>query len=145
MEINTLTKEKQSVLSAIGSGFTLIELLIVIAIVGILVSISVVSYTLVQKQSRDQRRRSDLKAIQNAWEQYYADYTNTYPSSCSVSTVYLPAGLPADPKAGTSYAKSCTSTTYCFCAAIESGSGNSDGVCNFSASSKTYYCVSNLQ
>ena len=127
------------------AGFTLLELLIVIAIIGILVSIGVASYSLAQKQSRDQRRRIDVKAVQDAWEQYYADNNGTYPGSCSVSATYLPAGLPADPKTGVSYAVSCTSTTYCFCAALETGTGNADAACSFSAAAKTHYCVSGLQ
>jgi len=54
-------------------GFTLLELLIVIAIIGILISIGVVSYGAAQKKSRDSRRMSDLKAVQAAFEQYSAD------------------------------------------------------------------------
>lgn len=134
MEINILKK-----------GFTLLELLIVIAIIGILVSISVASFSLAQKQSRDQRRKTDVKAIQDAWEQYYADNSSSYPSSCTISTAYLPAGVPTDPRTDDSYAVSCSASTYCFCGEVEAGTGNADGSCSYVAASKTHYCVSNLQ
>lgn len=119
------------------------ELLIVIAITGILVSISVVSYSSAQKKTRDSRRRSDLKAVQNGFEQYYADNSGSYPATCSVSATYLPSGIPTDPKSG-SYVSSCTTASYCFCATLESDAGNaSDTNCTFG--SGTYYCVKNLQ
>lgn len=141
MEIRILKKS----LPAGRQGFTLLELLIVIAIIGILISVGVASYTLAQKQSRDQRRRSDMKAMQSGWEQYYADNNSVYPSTCVASmTTYLPIGLPTDPKAGSSYTSSCTATSYCFCALLESGSGNATTPnCGFGSGS--YYCASNLQ
>lgn len=127
-------------------GFTLLELLIVIAIIGILVSIGVVSYSSAQKKSRDSRRTGDVKAIQQAWEQYYADNAGAYPANCSVSmSIYLPVGLPSDPKTATSYAESCTASTYCFCGTMESTGSNSGSACNYSAATKTHFCVSNLQ
>lgn len=130
------------------SGFSLMELLIVIAIIGALVAIAASSYSSAQKRSRDSRRSSDLKAMQNAWEQYYSDSSGVYPdvSTCTVSTTYLPQGLPTDPKTGSAYTKTCTTSSYCICATIENtGKGNaSDTSCTF-ASSGDYYCVKNLQ
>lgn len=125
-------------------GFSLVELLIVIAIIGILVSIGTVSYTAAQQKGRDGRRKSDMRAIQNAWEQYYADNNDSYPTTCSVGTSYLPGGVPTDPKTGAPYAQSCSATTYCFCATLESGVGNATNIsCTFGIGS--YYCVKNLQ
>jgi prepilin-type N-terminal cleavage/methylation domain-containing protein len=147
-------------------GFTLMELLIVIAIIGILVSVSVVSYSSAQKKSRDSRRIGDMKAIQNAWEQYYADNTANYPSdaSCSfsqtpvpgkMSGTYLPGGLPVDPKGGTPYPqmnagwRSCSAASYCFCAGMENANaGNQATDCAGGAPPSDYnglYCVKNLQ
>ena len=71
-------------------GFTLMELLIVIAIIGILISISVASYGSAQKKARDARRHADLKAVQNAWEQYYADNNASYPATCAYSATPTP-------------------------------------------------------
>lgn len=131
-------------LTILKKGFTLLELLIVIAIIGILVTIATASYSSAQNKSRDARRRGDVKAIQNAWEQYYADNNGAYPSTCSISGTYLPAGLPTDPKTGASYGVSCTATTYCLCADVTGGE-NADSTCNYSAGTKTHFCVSNLQ
>ena len=76
-----------------AQGFSLMELLIVIAIIGALVAIAAASYSSAQKRTRDSRRAADLKAIQNAWEQYYADNSGLYPANCTVSmTTYLPKG-----------------------------------------------------
>ena len=130
-------------------GFTLLEVLIVIAIIGILVSIGVASYSSAQQKSRDARRKGDLKAVQNAFEQYNADNDGNYPVTCSVDSTYMPVGMPADPKDPTDTyqtASGCTATSYCFCADVEVDTqANSDNNCNFSAASKTHYCVSALQ
>lgn len=131
-------------------GFTLLELLIVIAIMGVLISIGVASYSSAQKKSRDSRRLSDMKAVQSAIEQYYADNNGLYPAPCSLltgTTNYLPAGFPSDPKSSGTYMynfTNCTATSYCFCALLEGGAGNaSNASCSYGAGS--YFCVSNLQ
>lgn len=59
-------------------GFTLIELLITIAIIGILVSMGLYSWGSAQTKARDNRRKTDLKAIQQALENYYQTM-GTYP------------------------------------------------------------------
>lgn len=132
-------------------GFTLLEILIVIAIIGILVSIGVASYSTAQAKARDSRRRSDMKAAQAAVEQYYADSTNaSYPNGtpCPITATYLPGGLPSDPKnvAPYVYSFACSTTTYCFCSSLEqSGANNADSTCNYQAGTKDHYCVSALQ
>ncbi len=132
------------------AGFTLMELLIVIAIIGILVSISVASYSSAQKKGRDARRHSDLKAIQTAWEQYYADNSASYPATCDISTTYLPNGIPVDPKSGATtipYQSSCATSTYCFCANLE-GEVNTKTDCNGAVAASPYLgidCARNLQ
>lgn len=55
------------------NGFTLIELLVVISIIAILTTIGVMTYQTVLKSGRDSKRQSDLRAIQNAIEQYRSD------------------------------------------------------------------------
>jgi len=61
-------------------GFTLIELLVAIAIIGILASVGLGSYTSSQIKARDARRKADLGQIQKALEMYYND-KGKYPLS----------------------------------------------------------------
>ncbi|TSC66686.1 MAG: hypothetical protein CEO21_125 [Microgenomates group bacterium Gr01-1014_80] len=65
-----------------SKGFTLIELMVVIAILGILSAIGMVTYQAVNRNSRDAKRQADLKIIQSALEQYHADQF-FYPLSIS--------------------------------------------------------------
>lgn len=60
-------------------GFTLIELLVVISIIGILASLTLVSYSGAQKQTRDTQRRSDLAQYRNGLENYAAANNGMYP------------------------------------------------------------------
>ncbi len=55
-------------------GFTLIELLIVIAIMGILTSITVSQFVTAKKKANDVARKSDLNGISKALQMYFADY-----------------------------------------------------------------------
>ena len=138
------------------AGFSLLELLVVISIMGILISLGVVAFSTVQKKGRDARRRTDIKAMQDAFEQYKAE--NTTYTTCSAMAGYdggtgpiMPGGLPSDPKSADSYvyntATGCDATGYCVCALLEGGSGNSSAPsaadCNFGAGN--YYCLTNLQ
>jgi len=135
-------------------GFTLLELLIVIGLIGILIAVSVTSYGTIQKKTRDSRRESDLKALQNAFEQYYADKKGIYPkqgTDITSVTTYLPAGLPVDPKNTGTYVYTLTydnvnGATYCACALLEGttiGGNATNATCTFGSGS--YYCVKNLQ
>lgn len=62
------------------SGFTIVELLIVIVVIAILATISIVAYNGVQERARNSQRTSDIRAIANALELYYAD-NGEYPMS----------------------------------------------------------------
>lgn len=66
-------------------AFTLVELLIVISIIAVLTVIGLISYTNFLKNSRNSKRQSDLKFIQSALEDYYADQL-FYPSSIDFTT-----------------------------------------------------------
>jgi len=61
-------------------GFTLIELLIVLAILGVLSSIVLVSFRSSQTRGSDAGRKSDLKQVATALELFYSDY-GKYPAS----------------------------------------------------------------
>lgn len=144
----------------IRRGFTLLELLIVIAIIGILVAVSAASYSSAQTKARNSRRMSDMKAVQNAAEQYFSNF-GYYPDATSDlnTATYMPAGYPVDPKPSFSYsfAKSpstCsgnTCTGYCACAQLENTTtgGNSNAAandgCTGLGTAGQYFCVKNLQ
>ncbi|MEX2028319.1 MAG: prepilin-type N-terminal cleavage/methylation domain-containing protein [Candidatus Curtissbacteria bacterium] len=66
----------------VHKGFTLIELLIVITIIAILVGAGSVSWSNAQVKGRDSKRKTDLKAVQQALE-LYSQANGTYPSSSS--------------------------------------------------------------
>src|SRR5574344_1796510 len=85
-------------------GFTLIELMISISIIAILSVVMSLSFSRAQKGGRDQRRVDDLKAVQNAAEQYYL-LKGSYPTSVgswSVNSQTILQTFPVDPK-GISY------------------------------------------
>jgi type IV pilus assembly protein PilE len=66
------------------SGFTIVELLVVIAVIGILTTIGIMSFTRYQASSRDTQRSSRTTLIAEALEKYY-DKNGEYPS-CSTLT-----------------------------------------------------------
>jgi len=63
-----------------SKGFTLVELLVVMAILGILVTLIGGGFRTAQMRGRDAQRKSDLKEIANSLELFYADH-NRYPSA----------------------------------------------------------------
>ena len=68
-------------------GFTLIELLIVIVIISILITLLAVSYTTIQRNSRDTQRKGDLAAVAGVLERFYSD-NSAYPSDSSGQIAY---------------------------------------------------------
>lgn len=67
------------------SGFTIVELLVVIAVIGILSTISVLSFNHFQANSRDSQRSSSVVIIAEALEKYY-DANGEYPSCNSMTS-----------------------------------------------------------
>jgi prepilin-type N-terminal cleavage/methylation domain-containing protein len=105
-------------------GFTLIELMISIVIVAVLFGVVISSISGIRRNSRDAQRQADLRTIQSALQNFYADQ-NFFPNntgsgastdistlpgitnctgttSCTISTTYL-SSIPADPLSGASY------------------------------------------
>lgn len=62
-----------------NKGFTLVELLVVVAIIGLLAGIAVVSVNSVRVKARDAKRIADVKQIQNALELYNNTKGGQYP------------------------------------------------------------------
>jgi prepilin-type N-terminal cleavage/methylation domain-containing protein len=76
--------------STFKKGFTLIELMVVIAVIGILAAIALVSLTGVQKTARDATRKSNIADYATALARYYTD-NQTYPVSAVGGDVSNPA------------------------------------------------------
>lgn len=104
-------------------GFTLLEILVVISIIGLLIAMGSVSYSTAQKKGRDARRKGDIKAIQNALEEYYS-VNSTYPGGTYPNGIntYISGGtIPVDPKNASAYcATAYSTTTYTVCGDLES-------------------------
>ena len=88
-------------------GLTLIELLIVLAIVGLLISVLVVSFGGPKEQANDARRTADIQQILKAMDLCYDDsdcgaganqYISTTGGANAITTIstYLPS-VPIDP------------------------------------------------
>ena len=97
--------------SKIVQGFTLIELIVVIAIIGILSTLAVVSFNDSRSKARDSERLSDVRAIQGAVELYIENngtapdpFLETWTDLQALIGVNLQAGtLPLDPLADDGY------------------------------------------
>lgn len=74
-------------------GFTIVELLIVIIVIGILATLVITTYNGVQSKARDDKRRTDINAIQGQVEAYNAQYgyypTNGNMNDSTFRTTYL--------------------------------------------------------
>ena len=131
-------------------SFTLIEILVVATIIALLAAGASVSYSQLNKQSRDAKRKTDLEQIRGALEMYRSNSTDgKYPtgnwSNLSVLTgspKYIQS-LPTDPKNPTYvyYYSSSDGLDYTLAAQLETTSsctsppgGNSCGTgnpCNY--------------
>jgi len=88
-------------------GLTLIELLVVLAIIGLLISVFIVSFGKPKKQANDARRKIDIEQVMKAMDLCYDDsncgaganqYISTTGGTNAVPTIgtYLPS-VPIDP------------------------------------------------
>lgn len=147
------------------AGFTLIELLIVIAIISLLATIGVVTYSGLQKDAKDAKRKSDIETISTVLESNYSPGLNPYPS---VSGSLFTEGFVPIPPAGTLDSLGVGETSYIFisvddsnnwvstlaggnrykvCAHLEKPTGNAiDEVGTFiNSNNGAYYCKANQQ
>lgn len=134
------------------NGFTLFELLVVISIIGILVALGTVAYSNAQEKARDSRAKADIKAMSDAFEQYFA--ANDSYAACSTMAAETWQGTwePLDPRgnaygeSGYAYTFQCNANGYCVCADLEQDKGgNADAAagstsCSW-ANDDAYYCM----
>ncbi|MEK7127584.1 MAG: type II secretion system protein [Patescibacteria group bacterium] len=106
-----------------NKGFTLVELMIVITVIAILATIGTMSFSRVQKQARDTKRKGDLRALATALQGYYTDNNNVYPATLAgLVPTYVPSTpIPPVPSLQASYAYvvDATSTLFTLCAVME--------------------------
>jgi len=69
-------------------AFTLVELLVVVAIIGLLASISVIALSSARTKARDARRVGDVKQVTTALELFFNDY-GRYPTDQEWALGYL--------------------------------------------------------
>src|SRR5436853_7356908 len=82
-------------------GFTLIELMIVVAIIGVLVSIAVPLYANVTARSRIAKAQADIRSLVTAVSMYQS-HMSTYPIAAGKLTAVAnnPAGITGGPVLG---------------------------------------------
>ncbi len=91
-------------------GFTLIEILVVVALIGFLASVVLVSLNVARIRSRDAKRLGDMSQLQKALELYYGNYKG-YPGASAGSPLLSTAEVSRIPTAPIPADGACDSLT----------------------------------
>ena len=93
-------------------GFTIVELLIVIVVIGILAALVITTFTGIQQRARNTERETDIKAMHNIVEAYYAQ-NGYYPTLANLVAPIqgLDAGALTAPGSGASQIDAAAATT----------------------------------
>lgn len=136
-------------------AFTLIEVLVVATIIGLLAAVGMASYSSLNKNARDARRKADLENVRAAFEQYRSNNssyptTYTFPTNCTLGSALTDAASntymsnkPVDPKCSTYYynASSITANDYTIGAYLETPPSPAGSCGNCGSSIACNYCV----
>lgn len=135
------------------NGFSLIEILVAISIIGIVTGVIALAVSSIQRNTRDSQRETDLRVLQSAIQQFYADqnhYPNTdlsvliangsaltncsgEPAGCIVSKTYI-SKTPKDPNSPQTnycYMSQFSFTASAFTTANECTSSSNSGKCHY--------------
>ncbi len=119
-------------------AFTLVELMVVITVIAILMTIAIVSFTRIQKQARDSKRKAEMRTLQIALQAYFTEF-QVYPISetPTLATTALdgliPTYIPSIPVAppgatgtnpGYMYVSDISGITYALCTNLETASAS---------------------
>ena len=120
-----------------SAGFTMIEIMVVVAIIAVLTTIGIISYSSTQKKARDGKRKADLEQVRSALVLYRTDngvYTTTLTwTTMAPITSYISGSSISDPKPlpHVQYTyTSATGATFSLCATLE-------------ATTPSSYCLTN--
>lgn len=136
-ERNTRSSQSREDRDSRVFGFTIIELLVVVAIIALLTTVGLVTFTQTNKRARDGKRKADLEQLRSALVLYRTD-NGTYPGAISWSDMtpiqtYISATTIQDPL-------SSPHPQYTY----SSSGGNTFTVCaTLEASTPSSYCLNN--
>lgn len=95
-------------------GFTLIEILVVTTLIGLLTVIGVTSYTNLNRQARDVKRKGNLDQIRSAIELFRSNHpNNSYPDDSVVNLSSCTPGNITDPVDGSVYLSKIPQDPFC--------------------------------
>lgn len=116
------------------SAFTLVEILVVMAVIAILATFVIRSFTGSKQKAQDARRLADIKNISVALERYY-NQNDGYPTVITAGqplknpggTVTYLSLVPTDPATGASYYYTSTGSSYSLAYYLAVGTGSGAG------------------